>query len=659
MLEAYAKAQAALAATGDPHAAIDLLDAAEASAVFEGSGDFPDALLPIARAYGVWLTQTLDRYERGILLLEPGGPGGDPAERRALTEAYYKRYVLERDPQSLAQAQEQFRQTGGVPAGQPLVPLPNFPGTLEGSLAARGIARVVPIDFGAFPDVITFNQTRMYIGRWYCPSDHHYEGGVTLEVRDRDTGTLIKSVPVIECDNQYQDSIGSISFTKRHIVLGIGYRYEEDGEREGRPTEARIDKTSLEVVRMGRAASPRPAVERHAGRRYTCTCMNRYAVDQCRDMDAGSGPPPQSIPAYFDGLLQTCRPYPLAVRGLERQVVAANARYTIADLGGNSGPARLAFYRNDGTRMPGEFEGPGRQTGGTRVLALTTTGRVLLVTGEPSATHPWSRLWLHDIPTGRTVTLLTPRIVRGEPSVTATWKDWLFVSLGRDLLVYDLNRRVLVHYDKEFIAEGMADNGNGVDKNGIRRLLVDEGRLWVLTFDGFRSRVVDLARLKEFRGREAFAVDSRLLALEIPQVQVVGAHWRDKASLQLRQQGKWVTPRAPSPLIVRASGGRRREVVVPASDKPVWLYLESYQPTDWVVSAAPGARLERVVLIGQSSDSLSGVDANVIVHRNHGPGCFSGWGDRTDDEIARCVAKVLGIEPSSILSAESFLRSGP
>ena len=77
--------------------------------------------------------------------------------------------------------------------------------------------------------------------------------------------------------------------------------------------------------------------------------------------------------------------------------------------------------------------------------------------------------------------------------VTSTvWGQILFVAVGRDLLVYDLERRLIVDYEKDFIREGFLSNCCGVDRNGIRRLLLDGNRLIVLTFDGNNSRVIDL-----------------------------------------------------------------------------------------------------------------------------------------------------------------------
>ena len=78
------------------------------------------------------------------------------------------------------------------------------------------------------------------------------------------------------------------------------------------------------------------------------------------------------------------------------------------------------------------------------------------------------------------------------PVATVVWTRYLFVTLGRDLLVYDLERRMVVGYENELIREGFLNNCCGVDRDGIVRLVLDEGRLIALTFDGTNSRVIDL-----------------------------------------------------------------------------------------------------------------------------------------------------------------------
>lgn len=66
------------------------------------------------------------------------------------------------------------------------------------------------------------------------------------------------------------------------------------------------------------------------------------------------------------------------------------------------------------------------------------------------------------------------------PVAATVWNRYLFVTLGRDLLVYDLERRMVVGYEKELIREGFLNNCCGMDRDGIVRLVLDEGRLLAL-----------------------------------------------------------------------------------------------------------------------------------------------------------------------------------
>jgi len=55
-------------------------------------------------------------------------------------------------------------------------------------------------------------------------------------------------------------------------------------------------------------------------------------------------------------------------------------------------------------------------------------------------------------------------------------------------------------------------------------------------------------------------------------------------------------------------------VRVEATARPVVLVLSSYEPQTWSIDAAPGAKIERVVINGYHSASVEGTDAPVEVH---------------------------------------------
>jgi hypothetical protein len=80
----------------------------------------------------------------------------------------------------------------------------------------------------------------------------------------------------------------------------------------------------------------------------------------------------------------------------------------------------------------------------------------------------------------------------GRPVAKAVWRNFLFVSLGRDLIVYDLDARVIRRYEKDPLKNGFLNNCCGVDRNGINSLMIDSDRLIALSFDGANSFVIDL-----------------------------------------------------------------------------------------------------------------------------------------------------------------------
>jgi hypothetical protein len=71
------------------------------------------------------------------------------------------------------------------------------------------------------------------------------------------------------------------------------------------------------------------------------------------------------------------------------------------------------------------------------------------------------------------------------------WRNFLFVSLGRDLIVYDLDARVIRKYESDPLAKGFLNNCCDVDRNAIFRLIIDSDRLIALSANSF---VIDLPR---------------------------------------------------------------------------------------------------------------------------------------------------------------------
>jgi hypothetical protein len=79
---------------------------------------------------------------------------------------------------------------------------------------------------------------------------------------------------------------------------------------------------------------------------------------------------------------------------------------------------------------------------------------------------------------------------------------------------------------------------------------------------------------------------------------------------------------------------------------PHVLVLSSYEPTQWTLDVAPGARIERIILNGYHAQTLSGVPAGVPVVDRSGPGYLSACAYKWpgDDQGCNTQGLVSGVE---------------
>jgi hypothetical protein len=441
-------AEQALERQGDLHAALDGCEKAGINGYVEETGLSPE-LREAVEKYARWLTLSLSRYAEGAAVfarLQREKPG--PAVEAPVAMA--KRKALHLDP---------------PPKEAP-------PSTAP---APKGVTRV-PIDFGAFPAMIQFEGNRIYIARWAC--GYSNDPGVTLEVLDRKTFQLIKRVAVAPCDDSQQDSVTAIGVVPGYIVLGLAYRYEE----ADRPTVAVVDARSLEVIKKGFVRQEIAGLSRWKGRLLACS---RTSDQSQLRFEAASA---RFVAASEDEALACANGDPVRLITREAGSPAADSvpaaetpRYRAFAVG--NWP--LATYRisQKGGAATRDIRLPERQY----VEALAVPDRDALVLRYASGQR--TRFAYFDIETQTDVVLFE----LNRPVATSVWGRYLFVSLGRDLLVYDFERRMVVGYEKDLIREGFLNNCCGVDRDGIVRLVLDEGRLIVLTFDGTNSRVINLS----------------------------------------------------------------------------------------------------------------------------------------------------------------------
>jgi hypothetical protein len=461
-------AEHALERQGDVHAALETCEKAGVSGYFEGIDLSPD-LRNTVQKYARWLTLSLSRYAEGVAILERlQRTKPEPWIQAQLAIA--KRKALDLDP-PLKEA----------PPSMP--PTPN------------GVTRVA-MDFGAFPEMMQFDGDRIYIARWAC--SYSNDPGVTLDVLDRRTFGRIKRVAVAPCDDSQQDSIAAIGVVPGYIVLGLAYRYEE----AGRPTVAVVDARSLEVTKKGFVKQEISGLSRWKGRLLACA---RTSDQPHLRFDAASA---RFVVASDDEARACANGDPVqlltreaATSAVDSEPAAETPRYRAFAV--KNWP--LSTYRI--TQKGGGATSDIRLSERQYAEAHAVPNRDAIVLRYASGQR--TRFAYFDIET-RTDVVLFELNALTRPVAAVVWTRYLFVSLGRDLIVYDLERRMVVGYEKDLIWEGRLNDCCGVDRDGIVRLVLDEGRLIALTFDGTNSRVIDLpAYTAELPVRDFFLVPHR------------------------------------------------------------------------------------------------------------------------------------------------------
>lgn len=433
---------------GDVHAALETCEKAGISGYVKGA-DVPPELGEALAKYARWLTFTLSRYAEGFAILE---------------RVQQMKPELWIEPQVVMAKRKALH-----------LDLPSKEAPLSNAPAAKGVTRVA-VDFGAFSNTIEFDGERIYIARWAC--NYANDLGVTLDVLDRKTFQHIKRVVVASCDDGQQDSITSIDVVSGYIVLGLTYRYEE----ADRPTVAVVDARSLEVIKKAFVKHEVAGLGRWRDRLLACS---RSSDQPSLRFDAATA---RYVPASADEASACANGHSTEL--ITRAASTSSAtpatetpRYRA--FGVNNWP--LSSYRitKKGGGATPDVILPERQY----VNALAVPGKDAIVLRYTSGQR--TRFAYFDIEAKTDVVLFELNPLT-RPVDAVVWNKYLFVTMGRDLLTYDLERKVLVGYEKELIREGFLNNCCGVDRDGIVRLVLDMGRLLVLTFDGTNSRAIDL-----------------------------------------------------------------------------------------------------------------------------------------------------------------------
>lgn len=451
------------------YVAIDQCEAAGIRSYLGAEGNSP-AISNSVRNYGMWLAKSLSRYNEAPSILE----------RLDRTQAIEDLLSLAR---SKARYLDARREDGGLtgPASAAVgtretlrseAPRPTLT-----DAASRGI-RKQPLGFGVFPYVIRFADDFVYIARRNCGGN---DGDVNLDVLDRRSLQLIKSIDVVPCDEQYEDSISSIRTLPGYVVLGLEHKYKDE-----RDNIAVVDLRTREVI----------------ARSYINANVVSLAEFGERLIDCGIGT--GGMPTRLDPTTAT-----LVAASME-EAEACKAGTAVYGTG-------TGYDRNTNAKGRPFLSTPRYGVYETYESASFRSFRFSpLADGVSDIFFP-PRRYIHAVGVPEKDQMVVSfnvesamRFVRFDlgarieevlfevvPTdayvIPIAWRDYLLVAMGRDLLVYDTAKSLMVRVEKNLVEEGLQPVCSAcADVNGIRNMLLDGDRLLVLTLFGENTRVIDL-----------------------------------------------------------------------------------------------------------------------------------------------------------------------
>jgi hypothetical protein len=442
--------------SGDLHAAIEACEKSGIKGFIDNANLNPE-LVSVIGDYAIRLARTHSRYNEGIALLERLNAMQPDANFAAeLTAARRKAAYLNTDSKD-------------VPA-----PMPEPAGVKQ-----------VAFDPGAFFQPIAFEDDRIYIARWLCDGKPRGYPGVVLEVLDRKTLNSIKQIEVAACDFGHQDTIETIVPVPGYIVIGLRFQLP----KPGRPNVAVVDANSLAVTKKAVLNGEVARLRRWQDKLLACAggAKPNYRFDpqSASLVPASNAESGACVQGQTAGLWSS----------VPSMSAVATARYHMYQTPGSL----EAAYRITSTR--GGANWPAKLQPRHYLEIFPATDRDALV--MTYANGEFKRFTLFDI-AAQSETFLFELDPGGRTVTGAVWRNFLFVSLGRDLLVYDLEKGTTVSYEKNLIRESTGE------RSGIKRLLVDQDRLIVAATEAGSSRVIDLhAYVAALPKKDFFAPQSK------------------------------------------------------------------------------------------------------------------------------------------------------
>jgi hypothetical protein len=419
--------------------------------------------LECAELYARLLARTIDRIEDGVAILERihALKPDDTQVVETINAARARLAIREK------------ADTADVPAARSAIELTIGTG-------AEGLG----------PQVL-LSGSRLYAWQWGDLGD----AGITcstLSLYDRADLQLETIIPVVGCDDDFQDAISSVVEGGNNIYASIQYRFQQEG------------RTDLVVIHGG---DPGIAGRHHlmggiwklissAEGLIACPLMGECRLFDWDNLKAPGNPvtpvvcPPMQT--YGTPLLRSSPDVPPRPNG---RYVACGERY-VAVQKDRGEDATIEIF----AREKPEVALAALQAAWPKVAIDEPNGRAVI----SSTNIETVEFKTVDLKTGTVRPELSLRHDKEGGLPWAAYGDALFVARGKDLVIHDLAKGGTIAYLKDLVSP-QHEHSSGGKGHRIQHLIIDEefSRLIALTRDGHRSRVISLPDLMNDLGKHA------------------------------------------------------------------------------------------------------------------------------------------------------------
>lgn len=460
------QADAQLMESGDLYAAISRCRNAGVEAL-AGEPANPPETRAIVKRYALWLSQTLDMTAEAIEVLErvqQVEPDRDVS--RALAETRLKARVFDDKDVGPLSDEERRTEFGRTLADRP----------------SQAESRTI----GGFDNhPLAFSERRVYVALdscSECPS-----GGAAIKVLDRDTFAELDTIAISPEGQQDSMYVQSITPVGKRVYVTVQY----DQEDAARPGLLVLEEGSSSIVKRVIGSFGPLIADR--GQLFECGCAFPD-TPECVVRDpatAQTTPTPGKVCANGgENITHEVVDFTNG-ESSSLQFLAITRDYLVAKKPFSTDGGYFAYPRAGGGKMQSMQLNPHDPL----TFPASISGDTILTTQ-----HIRNGLLLKtvEVPSGAVRTLLGLPFW-GQSPVLLLHGDILFIGLGHDLLVFDVGRRRVLNFFRDFVPAGFADNGSGLDKNRIADLVIDRDRLIARTFYGENSQVVPLSALDDVR----------------------------------------------------------------------------------------------------------------------------------------------------------------